>query len=222
MDLMALGTRIRRRRERRGLKQADLAASLRLSPQAVSKWERGENAPDISLLVPLAQRLDVSVEWLLGGGPAERETFAAVVLVTGVQGYAARAERDGPRALATWINGVHATVTEAVRQRGGVPVKYTGDGFLAFFSGAEAAPRARAAAEAALAGVDHPGLVVALDAGDIYLGTIGHPDYAALDILGAPVNGAFTLLAATPERPPERVTVSPRVQALLQNAAAPE
>ncbi|MCA9553517.1 MAG: helix-turn-helix domain-containing protein [Myxococcales bacterium] len=211
MDLLALGARIRSRRDRRGLKQADVAAALRLSPQAVSKWERGENAPDISLLVPLAHLLDVSVEWLLGGAPFERETFTAVVLVTGVEGYAARAERDGPRALAAWINGVHGTVTEAVRHEGGVPVKYTGDGFLAFFTGAEAAARALRAARAARAQVDHPGLVVALDAGEIYLGTIGHPDYAALDILGAPVNTAFTLLARVAERCPDGIGATARV-----------
>ena len=49
-----LGERIRARRERLGLRQADLAAALGLSAAAVSKWKRGETAPDIGSLLPLA------------------------------------------------------------------------------------------------------------------------------------------------------------------------
>ena len=86
-------------------------------------------------LVPLCRLLDVSVEWLLGGSPIERETFEAVVMVTTVQGYAERSRAESPRALAAWINGLHHTVTEAMRHFDGVPVKYVGDGALAFFSG---------------------------------------------------------------------------------------
>jgi class 3 adenylate cyclase len=192
MDLGELGARIKRRREARGLKQADLASALRVTPQAVSKWERGENAPDIVVLVPLARLLDVSVEWLLGGSPVERETFDAVVLVTSVQGYAERSRAETPRALAAWINGLHHTVTEAIRHFDGVPVKYVGDGALAFFSGSGLNERAvRAALRARDLCAD---VAVALHRGSIYLGRIGHDDYAALDILGAAVNTAFMLL----------------------------
>ena len=35
--------------------------------EAVSKWERGQSLPDISLLVPLAECLDVTVTELLEG-----------------------------------------------------------------------------------------------------------------------------------------------------------
>ena len=79
MDLRKLGVRIKRRREKRHLRQSDIASALRISAQAVSKWERGENAPDISLLVELARLLDVSVEWLLGGMAGETDTFEATV-----------------------------------------------------------------------------------------------------------------------------------------------
>lgn len=192
MDLTELGARIKKRRELRGLRQSDLASALRVSPQAISKWERAENAPDIVVLVPLARLLDVSVEWLLGGSPVERETFDAVVLVTEIEGYRARSEAVGPRALAAWVNGVHHTVTECLRHFDGVPVKALGDGALAFFSGPTMAERAASAALRARDLVD--GLRVALHAGPIYLGSIGHPDYAAPDILGAAVNTTFLLL----------------------------
>jgi class 3 adenylate cyclase len=194
MDLSLLGSRIKGRREARGLRQSDLASALRLSPQAVSKWERGENAPDIVLLVPLARLLDVSVEWLLGGSPVERETFDAAVLVTTWRGFAARSQALGPRELAAWINGIHSTVTEAALHFDGVPVKYVGDGFLAFFSGARMSERAARAALRARRLVESEDFGIALHRGPVHLGRIGHPDYAALDILGAAVNTAFLVL----------------------------
>jgi len=73
MLLQDLAARIRTHRENRGLTQSDIARALEITPQAVSKWERGENAPDISQLVPLAEMLDVSVDWLLGRRAAAGE-----------------------------------------------------------------------------------------------------------------------------------------------------
>jgi predicted transcriptional regulator len=48
MVLKDLGNRIRARREKLGLKQQDMAKSLGIGPQAVSKRERGENAASTS------------------------------------------------------------------------------------------------------------------------------------------------------------------------------
>jgi transcriptional regulator with XRE-family HTH domain len=206
VDLGELGARIKKRREVRGLRQSDLASALRVSPQAVSKWERGENAPDIVVLVPLSRLLDVSLEWLLGGSPIERETFEAVVIVTSVAGYAERSRQESPRALAAWINGLHFTVTETVRHFDGVPVKYLGDGSLGFFSGAGMTERASRAAIRMRDLVE--GLGVVLHRGPIYLGTIGHPDHAALDILGAAVNTAFIVLPYVHARCPARIAVT--------------
>ena len=211
MDVGALGIRIRNRREIRGLRQADLATALRVSPQAVSKWERGENAPDISILVALARMLDVSVEWLLTGA-SERETFEGVVFVTRIEGFLERSPHESPRALAAWINGIHATTTETVRQHDGVPVKYVGDGFLAFLTGAHACDRAIRAALQCRRIIAETGLVISLHMGDIYLGLIGHPDYAVLDILGSTVNTAFAILSRTAERCPEQIAVTRAVR----------
>ncbi|MFC1735863.1 helix-turn-helix domain-containing protein, partial [Candidatus Hydrogenedentota bacterium] len=57
MLLEELGNRIRSQRKKRGLKQRDVANALQISPQAVSKWERGENAPDVGMLSSLARLL---------------------------------------------------------------------------------------------------------------------------------------------------------------------
>ena len=49
-----------------GRTQRELAEHLSISTQAVSKWCRGENMPDIALLPKIAFFLDVSVDELLG------------------------------------------------------------------------------------------------------------------------------------------------------------
>ncbi|HEU5317283.1 MAG TPA: adenylate/guanylate cyclase domain-containing protein [Chloroflexota bacterium] len=67
MNVAEVGERIRQRREQVGLRQRDIADALQLSAQAVSKWERGENAPDIGLLPDLARLLGISTDWLLAG-----------------------------------------------------------------------------------------------------------------------------------------------------------
>ena len=121
MNLRQLGLRIKEQRERRGLRQADVANALQISSQAVSKWERGENAPDISVLVGLARLLDASVEWLLGGTSAETDTFSAVVFCTSLKGFARKAASMPPREGAAWANGVYYTLTEAMRRQDGVP-----------------------------------------------------------------------------------------------------
>lgn len=64
---MTIGNRIAMLRRQRGLKQEELAQMLRVSPQAVSKWENDQSCPDISLLPRLAAILGISVDELLSG-----------------------------------------------------------------------------------------------------------------------------------------------------------
>jgi class 3 adenylate cyclase len=191
MDLGKLGQRIKQQRERRQLRQVDIASALRLTSQAVSKWERGENAPDIAVLLDLARLLGVSVEWILTGRQEAPGTFPAVVLCTSLNGFAERAARMAPADLAAWSNTIHYAVTEAVLRFDGVPVKCVGDGFLGFFAGPGKADRALNAARQAKQLFEMPDLVVVLHAGEIFLGSAGHPDYARTDIIGQTVNTAF-------------------------------
>lgn len=67
MDAVKTGTLIAETRKERNLTQKDLAQSLHISVQAVSKWERGLNFPDIALLEPLAELLGLTVSELLSG-----------------------------------------------------------------------------------------------------------------------------------------------------------
>ena len=59
-----LGKNIAYYRRRAGLTQDMLAMQMGVSMQAVSKWERSISSPDVSLLPPLAQALDVTIDAL--------------------------------------------------------------------------------------------------------------------------------------------------------------
>lgn len=67
MNNQKIGDFIKELRKEKGLTQKDLASKLNITDRAVSKWERGLNCPDISLLDELAQILDVSVIEILKG-----------------------------------------------------------------------------------------------------------------------------------------------------------
>ena len=67
MDKYVTGAVIRRLRERKKMTQEELAEKIFVSGKAVSKWERGQGFPDISLLELLAKALDISVIELLSG-----------------------------------------------------------------------------------------------------------------------------------------------------------
>ncbi|MBR5502305.1 MAG: helix-turn-helix domain-containing protein [Oscillospiraceae bacterium] len=67
MDSYVTAAAIRTLREEKGLTQKQLADAIAVSDKTVSKWETGKGLPDISLLAPLAQALQVSVSELLAG-----------------------------------------------------------------------------------------------------------------------------------------------------------
>ena len=65
MELM-IGNNLKKLRRSRDLTQEEVAAHLGISFQAISKWERGEGYPDITILPALASYFDVSVDELIG------------------------------------------------------------------------------------------------------------------------------------------------------------
>ena len=63
---MQLSENITRLRHAKGITQEELARALGVSNQAVSKWESGQNCPDIQLLPALADFFSVTTDELLG------------------------------------------------------------------------------------------------------------------------------------------------------------
>lgn len=52
-------------RKRSGLTQAELAEKINYSDKAVSKWERGDGVPDVSVLMQLSQIFGVNLDWFV-------------------------------------------------------------------------------------------------------------------------------------------------------------
>lgn len=67
----SLGERIAYWRKNRGLTQEQLAEKCSVTAQAVSKWENDLTAPDISLIVPLAEIFGITCDELLGASRSE-------------------------------------------------------------------------------------------------------------------------------------------------------
>jgi len=61
-----IGENIKRLRKEKNITQEKLAENLNISCQAISKWERCETYPDITLLIPIASFFNVSTDELLG------------------------------------------------------------------------------------------------------------------------------------------------------------
>ena len=77
MNQYVTGAAIKYLRERKGLKQAELAEKLAVSDKTVSKWETGRGYPDITLLEPLALALDVSIAELISGNAVVNTNVSA-------------------------------------------------------------------------------------------------------------------------------------------------
>ena len=61
-----IGENIKRLRTEKGVTQERLAEAMNVTSASVSKWERGESFPDITMLGPLAFYFDVSLDELMG------------------------------------------------------------------------------------------------------------------------------------------------------------
>ncbi len=73
-ELTQIGSRLSVCRQNKNMTQEELAGRLGITPQALSKWERGVSFPDISMLADISRLLEVSADYLLGaaaGGEKE-------------------------------------------------------------------------------------------------------------------------------------------------------
>ena len=63
---LKIGSSLRRLRQERGITQEELANALCVTAQAVSKWERNEGYPEITLLPDIAEYFGVTLDTLCG------------------------------------------------------------------------------------------------------------------------------------------------------------
>lgn len=67
MNAKKIGAFLKRLRKEKGITQEQLAEILGVSGRTVSRWETGNNLPDLSILVQIAEFYDVEIKEILNG-----------------------------------------------------------------------------------------------------------------------------------------------------------
>ncbi len=80
MNQYVTGAVIRSLREKNHMTQLQFAEQLNISDKTVSKWETGKGYPDITLLEPIAEALNVSLAELLSGNLIKNTNVSANML----------------------------------------------------------------------------------------------------------------------------------------------
>lgn len=75
MNQEKIGRFIAELRKEKKMTQIDLANKLGITDRAISKWENGRGMPDLSLLAPLCEILDVSINELLSGARLDKKDY---------------------------------------------------------------------------------------------------------------------------------------------------
>lgn len=75
MERKSIGTFIAALRRANGMTQKQLAEKLQVSDKAVSRWERDESLPDLTLLPLIADVFDITVDELLRGERRGQDAF---------------------------------------------------------------------------------------------------------------------------------------------------
>jgi len=65
LNLEIIGSKITKLRKDLNLTQLELAEKIYVTPQAVSKWEKGKSVPSIEVLIELTKLFDISIDYLL-------------------------------------------------------------------------------------------------------------------------------------------------------------
>ncbi len=74
---MNIGAKLKELRHKKDLTQEQLAEYLNVSVSAVSQWESEKTYPDITMLIPLANFFDVTVDELLGREPDKEKDISS-------------------------------------------------------------------------------------------------------------------------------------------------
>lgn len=94
MNNEKMGQFISELRKAHKMTQKELAAKLNVTDKAVSKWERGLSCPDISLLSPISDILDVTTSELLNGEKNNIDVINVDASIDNVLQYADKAVKN--------------------------------------------------------------------------------------------------------------------------------
>lgn len=79
LNLKIIGNKIEKHRKEKNMTQYELADSLFVTHQAVSKWENGKSVPSIEVLLLLTQLFDISIDYLLADVEIKRDDYASLL-----------------------------------------------------------------------------------------------------------------------------------------------
>ena len=75
MEQKKIGSFIAQQRKEKQMTQKQLGEALGVSDKTVSKWECGNGLPDISIIMPLCNLLEINVNELLSGESLTQEEY---------------------------------------------------------------------------------------------------------------------------------------------------
>ena len=94
MDQIKIGGFLKDLRKEKGITQEQLAEKLGVSGRTISRWETGNNMPDISLLVEIAEFFDVSIPEIIKGERKSEDMKEETKEVAETMSDYARAEKE--------------------------------------------------------------------------------------------------------------------------------
>ncbi len=75
---------IKELRQKNGLTQRDFANMFNVSYQAVSKWERGINYPDISILKEICEKFNISIDEFLDTKVKKNNNYLILIIIISI------------------------------------------------------------------------------------------------------------------------------------------
>ena len=75
MDVIKIGQFIKSLRKEKSLTQREVAEQLHVSEKTISKWETGKGFPEISLMLPLCNFFEISINELLSGERLDEKQY---------------------------------------------------------------------------------------------------------------------------------------------------
>lgn len=75
MDSKKIGTFISNKRKEKQMTQKQLGEALNCSDKLISKWECGNGLPDVSMMLPLCELLEINVNELLSGEHLTQDSY---------------------------------------------------------------------------------------------------------------------------------------------------